>query len=126
MLTNIPNAKQYILLPVAEPKEAIPVGDSRIIGKEPSTLTYSQLLLQQVARQLDDKDVIGRVGINMERCLIIVNKTPKELYTALNIATEELSTTFEDKPHLLPKGGLELIILPWEEIQEADNTAPKS
>ena len=91
MITDIPYAKTYALCPVAEPSKFVAIGDARIICNESlSNLTFSQLLINEVARFMSEDDVIGIGGVNGERCLIIVKQTEKDINKLIDDALNVL------------------------------------
>ena len=124
MLTNIPQSKLYVLLPVGEPSVVCAVGDTRICGGEGSTLTFSQLLFNHMAMVMDDSDVVGFTGLNLERCMIIVNITKEDINGIIDGGLIALDEVFKEHPHLLPAGGA-FVTRDWDDIpdeEKAGNT----
>ena len=124
MLTNIPKAKLYVLLPVGEPSTVINIGDTRICGGKGSTLTFSQLLMDEIARVIDDGDIVGTTGINLERCMIIVNFSKEHCLGILNGGLIAVDKLFKKFPHLIPNGG-SFMVRDWEDIPDSEKAGKK-
>jgi len=116
MITDIPRAKQYVLLPAEEPSAAILVGDARPCG----ALTFSQLLMTEIGKIIEDKDVIGVTGIGGERCMLIVNVKKEQLFKLLDGALTAVDLIFKEYPHIVPEGGIGFNVRDWEDIPDSE------
>jgi len=128
MLNDVPYAKQYVLMPVEDPNATVFIGDTRIVGEKGSTLTFSQLLMDEIAKVMTDDDVVGMSGVTMEKCLIIVNFSKQHCYDILNGGLTSVLALFEEHPQLIPEGwDSGVMIKDWEDIPDEEKAGnPKN
>jgi len=124
MLTNVPKAKVYYLMPVSEPDTKVTIGDARICGSSGSTLTFSQLLMNEIARVIDNDDIVGMGGINTESCMIIVNFSRKHCEGILDGGLMAVDEIFKKHPNLIPKGGA-FQVRDWDSIPDDEKAKKK-
>ena len=106
-MIEVPQAKLYVLLPVEAPKEVVTIGDVRPCGD--GGITFSQLLMNEMALLMTPDDVVGVAGLNLERCMIIVNFSKEHAEGLLDGATMSVDELFKKKPDLIPEGGAFMI-----------------
>jgi len=119
MLTDIPRATQYTLIPIAEPKENIPVGDERLCGDKGSTLTFSQLLFNEIAKVMGDDDVVAIGGVVNARMVILVNFTKKHAENLIQGGLMALDEVWQAHPNMIPEGGV-LHFRNWDDIPDEE------
>ena len=123
MLKDVPYATQYVLMPVSAPSVIIPVGDARPCGDSiPNTtpITFSQLLMNEVGRILEDTDVVGYGGIAGGRMMIIVHVSKEDCYKLLDGALMAVDEIWKNNPHLVPVGGVGYAVRDWDTIPDAE------
>ena len=122
----MPYAKQYVLMPVEDPSSAVFIGDSRTCGDVGSTLTFSQLLMDEIARVMTDDDIVGIAGVSGERCLIVVKLSKEHCYKVLDGGLISVINLFEEHPQLVPVGWRDGFQLrDWDDIPDEEKAGYK-
>lgn len=128
MLTNIPYAPQYVLMPVGDPSKIILIGDDRPCGISQAgrpPMTFSLLLMNELGRVIDDGDIVGVGGISDARCMIIVNLSTEHCYEILDGALIAVDEIFKRDPDLAPVGGFGFDVRDWDDIPDSEKAGKK-
>jgi hypothetical protein len=126
MVHNIPEAKLYLFSPKGDPDKTIRIGDARICGPEGSTLTYSQFLLNEMAKVMTDEDIVGIIAggrpnsFTVEQCVIKVNFSSDHCEKLIEGGIDALDKIFKDYPELVPQGGITFQLRDWEDIPDEE------
>lgn len=106
-MIELPKAKLYVLCPVENPKVVITIGDIRPCGND--NMTFSQLLMNEMATVMTPEDITGYTGLNGERCLVLVNFSEEHANKLLDGALVSIDELFQEKPELIPEGGVFMV-----------------